>query len=1033
MLWLWNFFLDKRQFSYMLVTALIVSGLYAILEIPKENAPSINVAIASVVTALPGASSEDMETLVTDKLEDQITNITNIDTVTSTSGDGISSIIVQFNANADINQSIQDLRDAVSRAVPKLPSDAMAPQVVKFSFSDSPILIIAVAGDLSQGQFSALSRSLSDEIQNIPGVSTVNVAGVPPREVDVIVRKEALDQYGLRLTDVIGAISASNAALPAGAITMNGVNYNVNFKGGISDPSEINNIAVGVKNGAPIYLRDIAVISDGLAPSTTYSRVSVGGKPSTNAITLQVHKQSGARIIETASAVKAQITKLQSTELKGLTVLIPDQTDMGKSVAKQLGDLTKTGFETVALVILILLLTIGWREAIVAALSIPLSFLIAFIGLEFTGNTLNFISLFALILGVGILVDSGIVVTEAIHARLRAHATATEAARAALRDYAWPLIAGTMATVAVFAPLFFLSGIIGLFIAGIPYTLIFVLMASIFVALGIVPLIAVLFTKSEPNAYEVKLEEYTHDITEWYKRNLRTFLLDRRYQRIFLWTLTGLFVLSLVLPFTPLVTAIFFPGGDQDFVSINIQKPQGTALEQTDLAAREVEEILYADKNVASFETIVGRSADPGDGSGGSAGSNQASVTANLPTGHKKTSSAVLAELQQKFAKVTDASIQVVQASNGPSGGAPIQIQFIGDNLTDLVNAADNGKQLLGHIPHVTNITSTTQNNGTEFDLTIDRAKASALGLSTQSVAQTLRAAINGTKATSITQPKQNIDVVVKLNLNTAFTSNSDTNKTTIDTIKNLSVQGPTGPVILGSVLTESLGQSNSAISHTDKNRIETIYAYPDANTTAAAVTGEFEKRIGELHLPAGVTVSYGGDNKDIVQSFTQMLIALVAGLALMFMILIISFNSFRYTFYLLMIVPLSLIGVLDGLAFTSQPISFPSMLGFIALGGVIINHAIILMDSMIHHAKEDPNKPMLDVVVDSAAMRLRPIVLTTITTVFGMIPLAMSNPTWAPLALSVMFGLSFAIVLTLVLVPTLFYRAQKPKPHVNA
>ena len=198
-------------------------------------------------------------------------------------------------------------------------------------------------------------------------------------------------------------------------------------------------------------------------------------------------------------------------------------------------------------------------------------------------------------------------------------------------------------------------------------------------------------------------------------------------------------------------------------------------------------------------------------------------------------------------------------------------------------------------------------------------------------------------------------------------------------------------------------------------------------------MTTEFDKRIAELKLAPGVTVSYGGDNKDIIQSFTQMLIALVAGLALMFMILIISFNSFRYTFYLLMIVPLSLIGVLDGLAITRQPISFPSMLGFIALGGVIINHAIILMDSMIHHAQEDPNKPMLDIVVDSAAMRLRPIVLTTITTVFGMIPLAMSNPTWAPLALSVMFGLSFAIILTLVLVPTLFYRTQTKKQEDGA
>ena len=707
-----------------------------------------------------------------------------------------------------------------------------------------------------------------------------------------------------------------------------------------------------------------------------------------------------------------------------MSVLISPSTDQGVQVNKQLGDLTKTGFETVLLVIAALLVTIGWRESLVAALAIPLSFLIAFIGLYFTGNSLNFISLFALILAVGILVDSGIVVTEAIHARMKLFKTPMEAARAALRDYAWPLMAGTMATVAVFAPLFFISGIIGKFIAGIPYTLIFVLIASIFVALGIVPLVAILFTKQQPNRLERKQEEITERVTLWYKRNLRALLENRRYQNIFLRTLLALFLISFSLPFTGLVQAIFFPQGNQDFVYVNIQKPQGTTLAETDLATREVEEILYADPDISSFQTTVGQSSAL-TGSG-SSGSNQANITVNLPVGHAKTSTQVMNDLTQRLSVVRDATIQTLQANNGPSSGAPIQIQFEGDNLNDLITAADKGKQLLATIPHVINVSATTQNNGTEFDLTIDRAKTTALGLNPVIVAQTLRAAINGSKATSITEPDQNIDVVVKLNLNTAYTDPSNTSQTTIDSIKNLSIQGSTGPVLLGSILTDTLGLSNSSIAHKDKKRIETVTAYPDDKTTSAAAVAQFQKRASELNLPTGVVVSYGGENKDINTSFTEMFIALIAGLVLMFMILIVCFNSFRYTLYLLMIVPLSLIGVLDGLALTGQPLSFPSLLGFIALGGVIINHAIILMDSMVHHLREEPNKPLIDIVVDSAATRLRPIFLTTVTTVIGMIPLAGANATWGPLAFSVMFGLSFAIVLTLVLVPTVFFRA----PH---
>ncbi|MEI6864160.1 MAG: efflux RND transporter permease subunit [Candidatus Adlerbacteria bacterium] len=1028
MLWLWNFFLERKQFSYVLIGTLVIAGFYSLLQIPKENSPSIVIPDGIVSVALPGASAADMETLVTDKLENKISGLSNVHKVTSNSSDGVSVVTVEFDASADVTQSIQELRDVVAKAVPELPTDATTPQVSKVDISNQPVLVVSISGDLPLTEFSALGTTISDEIKSVTGVSDISIAGVPDRQVTVVVSKEQLQQYGLRLIDIIAAIRAANVAAPAGSISMDGVNYNVNFKGGITDPKEIQDIAVGSKNNIPIYVRDIAVVSDALAPATTYSRLSLGGKPSNQAMTLLISKQAGASVQGVADAVKAKVASLQSTTLKGLDVFISPSTDQGVQVRKQLGDLTKTGLETVGLVIIVLLLTIGWRESIVAALAIPLSFLIAFIGLYFTGNTLNFISLFALILAVGILVDSGIVVTEAIHARMKVHGNPMDAARAALHDYAWPLIAGTMATVAVFAPLFFISGIIGKFIAGIPYTLIFVLMASIFVALGIVPLIAVLFTKqSGQSRFEEWQEMYTDKATHWYKNNLHKILASARLQRRFLWTLGILFTLSLALPFTGLVQTTFFPQDDQDFVYINIQKPQGTTLSTTDLTVREIEELLYADPDISSLQTTVGQSSGVAGG-GGSAGSNQANITVNLPLGHKKTSTEIANELGQRLAVVTDASVQVLQANNGPSAGAPIQIQFKGDNLNDLVKAAEAGKQLLATIPHVTNVTATTQNNGTEFDLTVNRGKATALGLSTQVVAQTLRAAIQGTKATSITQPSKDIDVVVKLNLNANYTDPSDTSRTTIDTIKNLTIQGTAGPVLLGTVLDDTLGPSNANIAHIEKTRVETISAYPDDKTTATAVVTEFQKRVVELRLPTGVAVAYGGETEDITRSFIEMFVALIAGLVLMFMILILCFNSIRYTFQLLLIVPLSLIGVLDGLALTGQPVSFTSLLGIIALGGVIINHAIILMDSMIHQLHAEPNMALIDSVVESSATRLRPIFLTTVTTIVGMIPLAESNPTWGPLAFSVMFGLGFAICLTLVLVPVLFFRTQQKK-----
>lgn len=1028
MLWLWNFFLEKRQFSYVLLGTLLLAGTFALVKIPKENFPPVVIPNGFVVVTMPGASAADMESLVTNKLEDQISGISNIDTLTSTSGDGVSEVNVQFTANADMNQSIQDLRDAVSKVAPQLPADASAPQVLKINFSDQPILVASISGDLPPTEFAALGKTLTTDLQGVSGVSSVSVAGVSDREVSVVVSKEKLAQYNLSLTGVIAAIAATNAALPAGSIQMDGVNYNVNFKGGLTNSSDIQNIAVGSNAGNPIYLRDVALIADGLAPATTYSRFSLGGKPSNQAITLTVYKQSSASIQGTAAAVRAELSRLQKTDLAGLSVFVPPATDAGAQVAQQLGDLADTGVITVLLVIAVLLVTIGWRESLVAALSIPISFLISFLALYITGNSLNFISLFALILAVGILVDSGIVVTEAIHARMKRYGDPLDAARAALRDYAWPLIAGTMATVAVFAPLFFLSGIIGKFIAGIPYTLIFVLLASIFVALGIVPLIALALAKEHHNRFEAAQEVYTERITAWYKRHLRRALESARFQRLFLLSLGGLFVLSVLLPVMGVVGTAFFPQADQDYVYINIEKPQGTTLSQTDLTAREVEELLYRDSDIASFQTTVGQgSALAGGalGAGAPSSSNLANITVNLPAGHKKTSTQVVTDLQSRLSVVRDATVQVLQASSGPTSGAPIQIQFQGDDLSALIVAADAGKQLLATIPNVTNITSTTQNNGTEFDLTIDRAKAAALGVSTSQVAQVLRASINGAIATTIRNLGENIDVVVRLNLNAAYTSSADTSQTTIDSIKNLTIVGTNGPVLLGSILTDSLAPSNASIAHKAKMRVETVSAYPSDKTTTAAVVAAFQKRVGELHLPEGITVSYGGETESMNQSFTDMFVALVAGLILMFMILIVAFNSVRYTLYLLVIVPLSLIGVFAGLALTGQPLSFSSLLGVIALGGVIINHAIILMDSMITHVREEPQKAPIDVVVDSSATRLRPIVLTTVATVIGMIPLSVANATWGPLAYAIMFGLSFAIVLTLVLVPVLFYRQQ--------
>jgi multidrug efflux pump subunit AcrB len=1025
---LWTFFLKKRAFTYLLMIVLILTGLYSLLAIPKESAPEVIIPVGVVSTVLRGASAEDTEKLITNKLEPEIANVENIDKVTSSSQEGVSVITAQFNAKANIDKSIQDLKDAVDRVKGDLPTDATDPMVMKINFADQPMLILSISQDLSPAGLTALGDDLKDELKKVEGVSKVEVSGTRKREIDVVVRKDELARYGLSLNQVIGAIQGANASFPIGSITVADINYPIKFAGSIENAVEVPNITIQSASGVPVYLRDIAFISDGLASPSTYSRISVAGAPSENALTLYIYKKSGGDVTKIAKAVRTKIDELKANKLGSAQVVVT--LDAGELVQKDLGNLTTTGLETVALVMLMLFLTIGWRESLVAGLSIPLSFVIAFTGLYLSGNTINFMSLFSLILAIGILVDSGIVVAEAIHTRIKIYGSAEKAAIASIKEYAWPLIAGTMTTVAVFAPLFFLSGIVGKFISSIPFTIIFVLLASIVVALGFVPLLAVLLTKDHKNRFEDMQEMWSERAQHWYKGFLANMLENRKKQNKFFAALAIGLVVAISLPITGLLKVSFFPQDDQDYVFVSVERPQGTPLEKTDLSVREVEEILYTSPYVESFVTTVGASSAL-TGNGASSGSKLANITVMLPKERKLSSTEIVEKLRQELSPITSAEVKVDQGNNGPPSSDPVVITFSGDSLEEIGDAASKAETILASIPGTQDVTTSLRDDGTQFEITVDRAKASQVGLSAAQVATLLRTSVSGVTATTIKKSGTDIDIVVKTDLNPDFIRPEDTIKTNIDSIKGIPVATPSGTVLLGSLINVSVSESRATISHEDRKRISRVTSKLTPTGNAIQVTNAFQKREKELGLPDSVSVKYGGDNEEINKTFTEMGLALLAGMAGMLGILVLEFNSFRYSFYLLLAIPLSLIGVFGGLTLTGQALSFSSMLGLIALAGVIINHAIILLDSILHrldHEKEEleaghGSRKLKDVIVDASAIRLRPIFLTTITTVIGMIPLAGVSALWGPLAFAIMFGLAFAMILTLVLIPVFFYR----------
>ncbi|MBL8158608.1 efflux RND transporter permease subunit [bacterium] len=1024
---LWNFFLTRRAFTILAMAAFLVAGTYALVAMPKESSPEVVVPIGIVTTVLPGATAADVERLVTDKLEPAVRNVPNIDKVTSSSVQGVSMINAQFLASADIETAIQDLRNAVEGAKRDLPSDAEAPTVTKVDFQNQPVLMIGVSSDLAPETLHKLGQDIKDDLQSLDGVSRVEVAGVRGREISIVLHADALARHNLSVMQVLGALSGANASAPAGVLTIDDIQYPVQFKGDITDSADVGLIPVKTATGE-LLIRDIATVIDGFERTASISRLAEKDTEASYAMTINVYKSAGANILTVTDTVKDRVEELKGSMLEGSSAIVVY--DAGDEVRRSISELTHAGRDTIVLVMLVLLIAIGWRESLVAALSIPLSFVIAFLGMWLTGNTINFISLFSLVIAIGILVDSGIVVVEAIHTNREKGMEKVEAARDAVRRYGWPLIAGTMTTVAVFVPLFFLSGIIGEFIQSIPFTIIAVLLASILVALGFVPLLALALLKHSESPFAAKREKIWETIAVRYRSWMQDLFRSRRLQKIFISAVAISFVVAIALPVTGLLKAVMFPPSDIDFFYVEIELPQASTLVQTDEVARKVEAVVASNPDVASYLTTIGGGSVFANGmSGGSSGNGKlANITVNLEKDRDATSIEIAEELRRELAPLQGeggAKINVMDNLGGPPSGAPIVVKIWSESLDNLAIATEMVERLIEETEGTRDVSSSLSNDGTELQVSVNREKANEYGLSAADVAGTLRAAVSGMEATKVRIDGDDVAVRIMLDLNQDFVQPEEANFADADALARVPVTTQRGTVPLGTFVEMTAARTSASISHEDGTRIGSVSSYVNDGVNALEVTAAVREKADALKLPEGVRLTYGGDDEEIQRTFTEMLIALVAGLVFMFAILVLEFNAFRTTLRLLLAIPLSLTGVLIGLFISGEALSFSAFLGIIALGGVLINHGILLLDVLHKMREHSPGKSAEEVVLDASTARIRPILLTTITTVVGMIPLTFVSEMWAPLAYTIGFGLLYGTVLTLVLIPLLSYRYE--------
>ena len=1084
--WLTSFAVDHPTSTLVLMAILIIAGLYSYLTVPKEASPDITVPFIAVNTVYPGVAPEDIETLLTRPIEEELNRISDVKKLTSTSSEGFSSISIEFSAGMDMTEALQLVREKVDIAKPELPEAAEEPSIVEFNFSEFPILQVNVSGEYSLVRLKQVAEDLQDEIERIPSVLEVNLSGGLEREVKVDVDLARLKFYGISFDDVIEAIQFENVTIPGGTIDVGDVKYLVRVPGEFEDTRPIEDIVITSPGARPVYVRDVAEVDFGFKERETYARLN--GNP---VVTLSVSKRTGENIIETSDAVKAAIEKLEADFPPTTAVVITsDQADYVREMVSSLENNIISGL---ILVIAVLLFALGIRNASFVGVAIPLSMFVSFSVIQLLGMTMNMVVLFSLILALGMLVDNAVVIVENIY-RFRENGFGSrEAAKFATAEVAMPVIAATATTLAAFAPLMFWPGITGEFMAFLPQTLIITLTSSLFVGLVINPTLCSLFMRPEgepgvPLTREMRwglriggallflalfggrpftafmliatavalyfLNRFVLSrIARWVQHEALPRTLDQ-YESVLRWSIrrrgrvmagTLALLVGTIAVFGMFNAGIeFFPEDiPPETIWVNVEAPTGTRAGVTDQLVGRVETRLATLEGRQDFESVVATTGSQAASYGlGSQGSHLATVAVSFVDFKERTADghATVERMRNAIGSdVAGATFSVDVPDEGPPTGLPVNMEISGDDPDVLRDLSEAVLDILSNspvAPKLEGLESDLADARPELTVDVDREKAALFGLSTQKIGWTVRSAINGTEASEFRDGEEEYDIVVRL---------AERYRSDLSALGDLTVTTDEGfQVPLSSVATWRVEESFSGINRKDLERVATVSADVRAGYNANAVLAEVQAELTDFvgGLPAGYRVEYTGQQEEQQESQEFLFSAFLMAVFLIGFILVSQFDSVFKPVLILSTVLLSTIGVLLGLLVFRMPFGvIMSGVGVISLAGIVVNNAIVLID-YIHVLRERDGVDERESLVQAGLTRFRPVTLTAITTVMGLIPLAiglnfdfngffnrldpdiywggMQAAWWGPMAIAVIAGLTFATFLTLVLLPVM-------------
>lgn len=1126
--------IDNKNTVYVLMVIFIIAGLAAYWKMPRESFPEIKDTKVYVSVPFPGNTSEDIERLIIEPLEDDIKGISNITKITSTSQEDYGMIIIEFDEKISINDALQKVKDEVDKKTssadwPTFNGAKVKPNVFDISLSEYiPILNVNIKGDYPSGKLKDFAEKLQKDIESISQIKEANIRGAQEKEVEVAVDLYKMAAANITFNQVISAINYGNVTMSAGNMISSDQRRTIRIIGEIENPKELENFVIKSQGSTgTVYLKDIAKISFREKDRTTYAR-DFGQE----VVMLSVTKRVGENMVSAIENVKNTIKKAQNEYLPK-DLIITTSNDESIKTVNMVNDLINNIIFGVILVVGVLMFFLGFRNALFVGFAIPMSMFMSFMILNALGYTLNTMILFALVMGLGMLVDNGIVVVENVYRLMDQEGLSRrEAAKMGIGEIAVPIIISTLTTVAAFVPLGMWPGVMGDFMIYFPITLSVVLGSSLFVAIFFNSMLVSQFMSIERKELSVQQLIKTSLIlcilgtfiwfvggsvralgsllwfsaamlwgyrfvlkkmTDYFQNNILV-KLENLYEKTLRFTLKGnnpyIMIISTVILLIVSVMAFgvsistgrtkinFFPDNKPNQITVYLEYPEGTDIEKTNAITKDVEQRIYKILNAPQYQSqgknfmVESAVAQVGEGAGNPY--TDGASSAEMPNRGKITitmseyklrrgqdSEELRLKIQQALKNIYPGlSISVEKDQKGPPSGSPINIELKGENYAELIQTAErlrdfiNGKNIAG----IDELKIDVNNHKPSIEVSVDKTKASEMGLSVSQVSQQLRRSVFGEKAGVYKQDGEDYDIYVRFNKKNRYDPVALFNQPILFT----DASGQIKKVPVSSVTTHRNSSSFSAIKHKNTVRVVQLQsALSPGFNDASAIVRKIEKEMSEFNIPSTVSINFTGQIEEQNKQMSFLMNALFIGMALIIFLLVYQFNSIVKPAIIFIAVLLSFIGVFLGLIVSGQPfVIMMTMMGIISLAGIVVNNGVVLLDYtqlLIDRQKEKmglelyqkiDNRYIFEATVQSGKSRLRPVILTAVTTVLGLVPLAIGlnidfislfesfDPQiyvggdnmifWGPLAWTVIYGLVFATFLTLIIVPVIFLLSSK-------